>query len=424
MTSLANSVTAPARQILSPSILLSVVAFLVLPLAAFAPLGLAPLALVAAAAIGVAQRRGFLAGTSPWLPAGLLVFIVFGAGSALWALEPVVSLYKAGQLFFIFFAGLVLCASARRASGGERLRIGMALLGGAGVAAVLLVIERYLGMPFSSVLKPWPSTDTPDVMPLFRLNRGSILLAMLMFPAAWVTYRRWGWLSALLVVGGAVFVVLSLRSNAASVGLVLGLVVAVAVRWAPRTMPKLFAVGLVALSLLAPILAPAMLQCGPLTAGVQHLQQSAYHRLMIWNFASERIAERPLLGWGLDSSRSMPQGRELAKQPNDVWAQGELLPLHPHNAALQVRLELGLIGLLLILPIVAVPVWRARQHFPDDWALAAALGSVTVISVAAFASFGVWQSWWLCAMWIAISLCIAIMGGEPARKRSGDVSRY
>ena len=79
---------------------------------------------------------------------------------------------------------------------------------------------------------------------------------------------------------------------------------------------------------------------------------SAGHRLLIWSFAGDRIAERPLAGWGLDSSRTIPGGRDPIR-PGETW-----MPLHPHNAPLQLWLELGVPGAVLFALLVAL-AWYA-----------------------------------------------------------------
>ena len=99
-----------------------------------------------------------------------------------------------------------------------------------------------------------------------------------------------------------------------------------------------------------------MLARGVPAAGIP---PSAAHRLLIWDFVILRIAERPLLGWGMEASRSLPghattpPGGPGPLRPGwrrDARLAGrraELLPLHPHNGALQLRLELGWPGVLL-----------------------------------------------------------------------------
>ena len=77
-------------------------------------------------------------------------------------------------------------------------------------------------------------------------------------------------------------------------------------------------------------------------------------RVAIWRFTTERVVERPWLGWGMDASRMWPG----------------VIPLHPHNAALQVWLELGVVG------------------------AACAAVAIAYLTIGAL-SFGVWQEWWL-----------------------------
>ena len=77
---------------------------------------------------------------------------------------------------------------------------------------------------------------------------------------------------------------------------------------------------------------------------VEHLPRSWEDRTEIWDYMSYRIFERPLLGWGLGASPTLP----FAK-PNGafyhcrVWDNAP----HPHNAILQLWVELGLPGLAL-----------------------------------------------------------------------------
>jgi exopolysaccharide production protein ExoQ len=153
---------------------------------------------------------------------------------------------------------------------------------------------------------------------------------------------------------------------------------------------------------------------------------SALHRLYIWDFAAERIADKPVLGWGLDASRRMPGGDEKVViyrcdaegKPTGLRPRvdGTVLPLHPHNAILQVWLELGGIGALIGFVTVGVllfrafsaPAWRSRMAqagFTAAW-----FGGMSVGLV----SFGVWQEWFLSALFVAagVAALAARMGSE------------
>jgi len=109
----------------------------------------------------------------------------------------------------------------------------------------------------------------------------------------------------------------------------------------------------------------------------------------------QKIDEKPILGWGLDSSRAIPGGRDLSD------AYGERLSLHPHNAALQLRLELGLPGLLLALALLLWIVWVPGR---DPKRGPMVLGVTTAATTIALMSYGIWQSWWIAALCLAAAL--------------------
>jgi O-antigen ligase len=83
-----------------------------------------------------------------------------------------------------------------------------------------------------------------------------------------------------------------------------------------------------------------------------------------------------------------------------VAIDGEILPLHPHNAVLQVWLELGGVGVLLGFGALAFTLGAAFRapdlaHRVSRAVLAA--GAAAGISVALI-SFGIWQEWWIASL--------------------------
>jgi len=81
-------------------------------------------------------------------------------------------------------------------------------------------------------------------------------------------------------------------------------------------------------------------------------------RAELWAEVPNLIAERPLLGWGY----------EATWQPNDnatiyIWNILGWDPPSAHNALLEVTLQLGLTGLVVVLAVIAVALWRSIGCF-------------------------------------------------------------
>jgi O-antigen ligase len=144
---------------------------------------------------------------------------------------------------------------------------------------------------------------------------------------------------------------------------------------------------------------------------------SALHRLYIWNFAAERIAERPLAGWGLDAARRIPGGNfplvirgcDAEQRPTKkLWVDSVLMPLHPHDAILQVWLELGGIGAVLAFGALLLVLARAfgARAWQSRRARAGSAGACCGGLAVALVSFGVWQEWFLAVLIMATAISV------------------
>ena len=114
--------------------------------------------------------------------------------------------------------------------------------------------------------------------------------------------------------------------------------------------------------------------------------------MWIWKFVANHIAEKQLTGWGFDASRQMPNGSQSSIVGNTN------LPLHPHDAVLQIWLELGVPGAIL-LAVLLVLAFRAAEARDDDRVVSAALVAHVAATLSLIATtYGIWQSWWLVAV--------------------------
>lgn len=143
--------------------------------------------------------------------------------------------------------------------------------------------------------------------------------------------------------------------------------------------------------------------------GWQH--SSLHHRLTIWRFVGGHIGEHPLVGWGMDSARTLPGGEDeisVARADGSLPVREQLLPLHPHNAVLQVWLELGAVGAAILGGVLWLAAGAAAS-LPDRGGRATAFATLAAAIVIATSSYGLWQGWWQAALWLTAMLATACL---------------
>jgi O-antigen ligase len=138
------------------------------------------------------------------------------------------------------------------------------------------------------------------------------------------------------------------------------------------------------------------------------LVTSAQHRVQIWNHVAELIEQKPLTGWGFDAARAFKKDRVASEQGDR-----QLLPLHPHNAPLQVWLELGAIG-AAIGAVLLVLLIRRIEKLPNPERICSQALFAGTLAIACTA-YGLWQNQWL-AMMCSAALLIPLTSpfqGKP-----------
>jgi hypothetical protein len=94
------------------------------------------------------------------------------------------------------------------------------------------------------------------------------------------------------------------------------------------------------------------------------------------------------------------------------------MPLHPHDAALQWQMELGVPGLALGLLIAGWAIARIGWHKGlSPVRRAAALAVAIEMLTVGMLSFGIWQEWWLSTLWLAAALFAATGRDDPDSSR-------
>lgn len=339
-------------------------------------------------ALGTAAMPGLVLAMSAW---GLL--------GTLWALNARVAAVDAG-LFLLECGPLTVfatvCASRPDL---DRAALTKALLGGISVAVVLLAVQTRWGFLFRSWLAHAPAVDAG-----LKLNVPIAALAILVWIAPALALRLsspWR-LAAGLALGLMAYSAWAGIGSAPRLAFVVG-----ACTWAcALVLPRLalygFGVAVALIHFCAPFL-------GRSVWVTQHVTDFSWrHRLDIWEYCGQLIAERPWLGYGFKNSDYVPGGRwlmPLTHQPAD-------LPTYPHNVLLQIQLEQGLPGVLIFYVALSYLVCRLARSaaVPRAAGLALLATGMSVWLVGYPLSRGHWVGW-LCFAGVAWATTLS---GGPA----------
>lgn len=401
------------------SLILPTVAFVLPPLAVFAPLGAAPLLVVAALASLLTSWKEIAASRRhvAFLALLLAALGLWGTLSGLWSIIPRHSVFEGARFLAGSAGGLLVLIPSMNASATDRRRIAYALASGLVLAILLFTIERFAHQP---IYRWWHGASANQYEPLAIYDRGVIVLVLCLWPLAIADVAIVG----RLLIGTAIIATAGLMASAAALlAAALGLVVALAASLAPRATAVAMIAAVIAIGLSIPLATPSFDKVLTIHEQAPWIKWSGIHRLLIWRFGADRVAERPLLGWGMDASRAIPGGKTdfntllPSLHYPDV---AEAMPLHPHDAALQWQLELGIPGLLLGLGIVVWVIYRVGWHETRSIkSRPIGLALIAAALVVGLLSFGVWQAWWQSTLWLIASLYTASLGGPalPAPPR-------
>ncbi|MDB5455001.1 MAG: O-antigen polymerase [Caulobacter sp.] len=386
------------------------------PLAYLAPLGFAPMVgLTGLLAIPLFWGPGRRWPLPLWPVAVLVLLFGWAAISRLWSPYADTHGFAERTAFKIALqaAAAIAMIGAFSMLSREAARKAAAVLVAALVLlALILLADTLAGVRIYRGLKAMIGEPITYEFARRNIAQGCYVMALLFWPAAYAAGRM-GWRVAIFPLGlMAAAIVLGERvllADAPFVAFVAATGAWLAVRWLGPLAARLLIVFGIALFCLAPLVVQEGVRSGAI--GVLHRQVPASWdaRLDIWAFVSGLVAEHPLRGWGLDASRSF----------------GTAIPLHPHNAAIQIWLELGALGAALAGALIG---WigsalTATSRINPSLAAAGA-GSVTTYLVIGSLSFGVWQEWWLALGGLAAGCVVLVGRGWPGDENFATRSAF
>lgn len=119
-----------------------------------------------------------------------------------------------------------------------------------------------------------------------------------------------------------------------------------------------------------------------------NLPMSYERRADMWLYALSKIKEKPIWGYGLDSSR---QFQDKVYLGGYEWT---AIQMHPHSAPLHIWLEGGVVGAILLLAILFYAAFISLQsknlNKENSWAFCGLL--ISILAVWAL-SHSIWEQW-------------------------------
>jgi len=266
---------------------------------------------------------------SPVAIGSTVVFITIAGTSMLWT--PNLTEAQEQLVQFCYTLGPLALSIGVIASMGPALirRFQWAYIIGVLIGVALLVFDVKQGQIIHRVvagLKP------DEVLSINEFNMALVGMSVLIFPTMGMLVAR-GQTNLAFVLPISFTALLTLtESQTALLGMVAGLFV-YALAWkAEAAMLWFCRVTVVALSLLAVPIAWGLSGMG--TARMEWLMLSARHRVEVWKFAADRIAQSPWFGYGLQSSdKTFPRAGDISSfLPHDL----NMVHHHPHKLFLQI----------------------------------------------------------------------------------------
>ncbi len=374
------------------------------------------------------SRPGFRLSPSAWaLLIGLALLLLWAVASALWSVDSAHSLKRFGRLLPTVLAGVVICVAALAVDRQQRCVVIAAVAAGMLIASLLAIFGEFVR---SGHIGDAQSHPVWRWIAYWSFRPFSALAAILAFPLLAAAIRgtdRALVVAAIVAIVAFVFVA---GASASKLALCIGLPVFLLMRRWGRPIAWLLTVALPVAFVSLPAIVTALDLPSLLRSQGQGINSSAAHRLVIMRFADERIDERPVLGWGLHASRLLPgRTRDAMTDPryadivgvmsNDPKVIVELMPLHPHNASQQMRLELGVPGLLLYAVLFALCCMALGRRFRDELSLAAGGSALVAVFVIGQLSFSAWQSWWISMQFLCVFVFLAMMKTRTVEDASG-----
>jgi exopolysaccharide production protein ExoQ len=233
----------------------------------------------------------------------------------------------------------------------------------------------------------------------YIFNRPVLTIVMLAPPLLlWLEGRRNGRLAQALLLTLIAVTAGTSESGSAVLGIIAVVTAYCAARVLPRVTLAALALATVAALGTAPVIGDIAQRAIPAAVHGELTSSHSRDRVEIWRSFGAAIRAAPVVGSGFGSSPKLGSVSDKAEVPPELHV---LLGAgHPHNAAIQIWAELGVVGALLAAMVLFLTL-RELSRLPRG-SYAAALAFVAGAASVALVGHGAWQGWWAASLGAAV----------------------
>lgn len=316
----------------------------------------------------------------------VLAFLLWALISMSWTFSLKVSLFTFGEMLLPAASALIVALTLpqRMPRWGAYVFAGIVIF-----SAVLIIVDLQTGLRLRQALGVRAYA--------FIFNRPVLTLFLSTIPLFFLLQRRSDRSAKVMgIVAGVatITVIFASVSGAATMAMLVFIPVYVIARIWPRLAICLGMASFALILACAPFYGILFNRVLPERVVETFSQDHSYERVALWESFGYAIRAQPLLGGGFGVSPVMASTSVVEQVPLKYR---EMLAIgHPHNAAMQIWVEMGAVGALLAL-IALFSMLRAVSRLPSVLA-AEQLAWIASVSLVAIVGHGAWQGWWIAAL--------------------------
>lgn len=419
------SETVACAMINQRQILFATIAFLIPVAAYFSNIAMAPLAALSALGVVYLSATGKLRVSLPpqTVIASLFALLLWAAISSGWSLDFGKSISGTLKLFVIFLLGYLLIGGTGQLDSPTARKAITAMLISYAIVLIVFSIDIATNNTLSNELRSLAGFEKPAGIILHK-TFGTITALMVWPILGALTYgnkRNFkSYLFIAIAISLSIFVSLASGYSSGVLAILAGTLAVATVLSFGHFGARIAGHLMLSCFVVIPVMASYGNELADTFSRIAPDALSALHRLYIWDAVANLIGENVLVGWGRGSAGLIPAHHTVSMPLNAfqkaIGLQGvSALPLHTHNAILQIFLDLGVIGAAISALAFHLIYTAAIKNTKDVGEVALICGLSVTAFVIMNLSFSVWQSWWLSTLWIAASMMSLSLKARPSR---------